>query len=256
MAIRRLNFTKRKKLTRDEVRIRLSERVEGEPRTFHADLNLPGELPADALVFIEAQRASPFARMRFPWGTVGAPRPPEGRVLTDFPEELGPPVFRVKVTSSDGTRGKLLAEAHRIQPVDPSEQPDNRRGILPISWQNNDGLVWKLDVDDSAGPRLFIDETADPFRDLPARAYFRALIFPEVMRQVLTYILRDADSLDELETWRQTWISLPRLSFGFTEAYPREDDHAEQDAWVDAAVKWCARKAGFCRAMAPEAGDE
>lgn len=256
MAIRRLNFTKRKKLTRDQVRIRLSERTDGEPRAFNADLSLPADLPADALVFVEAQRSSPFARMRFPWGTVGALRPPDKRVLSEFPEELGPPVFRVKVTSADGTRGKLLAEAHRIKAVDPSEMPDNRRGILPISWQNNDGLVWRLEIDDSSGPRLYIDETADPYRDLPARAYFRALIFPEVMRQVLTYILRDADSLDELDTWRQAWISLPRLSFGFTEAYPREDDQTEQDAWVDSAVKWCARRVGFCRAMAPEAGDE
>jgi hypothetical protein len=256
LAIRRLNFTKRKKLTRNEVSIRLTDRVDGEPRRFEAHLNLPAELPADALVFIEAQRASPFARMRFPWGTVGALRPPADTTLTDFPEELGLPVFRVKVTSAQGARGKLLAEAHRIRPVDPSEVPDKRRGILPISWKDNDGLVWQLDINDSSGPRLYIDKTADPYGDLPSQAHFRALVFPEVMRQVLAFIVRDEDSLDEPGTWRHAWMSLPRQTFGFTEPCPSTSDETVKDEWVNDAVKWCARKAGFCRAIAPEAGEE
>lgn len=256
MPIRRLNYTKRKKLTRDQVRIRLTPNGDGRPRTFHADLTLPPDLPGDARVFVEAYRSSPAARMRFDFGTVDAvraPAPDEAR-LTDFNDDLPPPLFRVKVTDAREAPGKLLAEAHQIRPFDPDEKPDQRRGILFTAWRHLDGTVWELDLDGTVGPQLFIDLTADPNHELPGRTYFKALVYPEVIRRVLTFVLIENDGayVDDTTSWHGRWLRFPREMYGFTEETPPADASEEDKrAWIDDAVKFCARKAGLAQAMAP-----
>jgi hypothetical protein len=249
MPIRRLNYTKRRKLNRDQARIRLSPPEEGQPRSFVAELDLPGDLPGSARVFVEAYRTSPAARMRFAFGTVDAlrhPQPEELR-LSEFPDDL-PPLFRVKVTDATDRRGTLLADAQRIRPQMPDEQPDHRRGILYTTWRNNDGLVWELEFDDARGPVLYIDERADPLRELPSRTDFKALVYPEIMRRALTAAFDDEHSFEDPESWQARWVSFPRLSFGFTEPIPPDD----REAWIESAVRWCSRKARFIDAIAPK----
>lgn len=253
MPIRRLNYTKRRKLSRQDVRISLSGGNDGQPMTFQAEFQLPPGLPGSARIFVEAYRASPAARMRFPFGTVDAIRHPSRDAcrLSEFANDL-PPLFRVKITDTSGTRGRLLAEAHQIQPVLPEDTPDRRVGILYTAWRNNDGLVWDLDLETDTGPTLYLDQHADPFHELPARLEFKALVYPEIMRRVLTQILGDDDSLEDPEGWQPKWARFPR-SLGFTEPIP--SDRESRDDWIDRAVRWCARKAGFVAALAPREGE-
>lgn len=261
MSIRRLNYTKRKKLLSKHVRIRLSPKAEEKARTFEADLQLPAGLPADAQVVVEAYRSSPAARMRFDFGTVGAVRPPptEERRLEDFDDVLPPPLFRVKVTDTAGEPGKLLADAHQIRPIDPDEEPNRTRGILYISWKDNEGPVWELELDDPRGPQLFIDKTADPHHELPGRIEFKALVYPEVIRRVLTWILFDGqgNSVDDPESWHGFWLLFPQRAFGFSEQPPKTDsDDDTKFAWIDAVVRHCSREAQFCQALSPKEGDD
>lgn len=250
MPIRRLNYTNRRKLSREHVRISLSGGNDGQPRTFSAEFALPLGLPGAARVFVEAYRTSPAARMRFSFGTVDAIRPPapdECR-LTEFTHDL-PPLFRVKITDSGERRGRLIADVQRIRPLMPDDQPDKRRGILYTAWRDNDGLVWKLEFDASHGPTLWIDNRADPFHDLPQKTEFKALVYPEIMRRALIEALHDEHSIDDPESWHHRWRMFPSRAFGFMEPIPPDDD--ERREWVDAAVRWCARKAGFVAAFAP-----
>lgn len=258
MSIRRLNYTKRKKLTLDQVRLALSPVGQGRPRTFTADLTLPSGLSGDARVFVEAYRSSPAARMRFDFGTVSAMLPPtvEQRRLTEFDDELPPPLFRVKITDNHEQPGRLVADAQRIRPLDPDEQPDKQRGILYTDWRDNDGPVWELDIlDEVRGPILYIDLTADPHRELPGRIEFKALVYPEIMRRMLMMALSD-DSRDDLGGWQHTWLQFPRQTFGFANPPPNGDDPDANKDWVDLAVGACSRNAGFCQAMAPKEIEE
>ena len=257
MSIRRLNYTKRKKLTLDHVHIALAPAGNERRRTFTAVLTLPPGLPGDARVFVEAYRSSPATRMRFDFGTVSAQRPPalEQRHLTEFDDDLPPPLFRVKITDDNEQPGRLVADAQRIRPLDPDEHPDKQRGILYTQWRDNDGLVWELDIlDDVRGPVLYIDQTADPYKELPGRIEFKALIYPEIMRRMLTRALDD--SRDDLEGWQHTWLQFPRQTFGYMDPPPDGDDPEANKDWVDTAVRACSRSAGFCLAMAPKEADE
>lgn len=257
MSIRRLNYTKRKKLTLDQVHITLAPLGQGRPRTFNANLTLPSGLAGHARVFVEAYRSSPAARMRFDFGTVSDLRAPaaEQRRLTEFDDDLPPPLFRVKITDNNEQPGRLVADAQRIRPLDPDEQPDKQRGILYTQWRDNDGPVWELDIlDDIRGPVMYIDQTADPHKELPGRIEFRALVYPEIMRRMLTRALDD--SRDDPEGWQHTWLQFPRQMFGFMDPPPNGDDSDANKDWVDTAVRACSRSAGFCQAMAPKEIDE
>ena len=109
MAIRRLNYTGRKRIKREDVSILLHDN----PAMFDADLTRLAEyaLPKDAFVFVEARLQTRW--MRFKYGTVGAITPDPDRRLTEFDSAEGIR-FSVKVTATSDKAGKLLAEADRI----------------------------------------------------------------------------------------------------------------------------------------------
>jgi hypothetical protein len=233
-------------------------------RTFDAELDLPDKLPADALVFVEAYRGSPAARMRFPWGTVGHPVAPQNRRLSDFAGDERTPLFRVKVTDASGQPGRLLADGSQIRPIDPDEKPDTKRGILYTVWGDNEGLVWRLDLTNyHEGPCLVIDTTADPDRQLPITKPFRALVYPEIVRRVLSSLLLDEDHggegalNDDTLHWPKQWLHFPREGFGYAETPPGlEDTEDTKQDWIDNAVKHCAKSAGFCKLIAPPEDQE
>ena len=255
------NYTDRRRITRRQTRIALTSArlVADGVRTFNADLDLSDKLPGDARVFIEAYRANPPVRMRFDWGTVASPDPPADRRLADFAGDPRPPLFRVKVTDAQQQPGRLLADASQIRPADPDEPPQTKRGILYTEWGDNHGPVWKVGFDFHLGPKLTIDRTADADGQLPLRREFRALVYPEIIRIVLTRLLFSEDDgaagelADDTLDWPKQWLHFPRRAFGFTQDPPAIG--AERDAkldWITDAVDHCARAAGFCAMLAPK----
>ena len=79
--IKRVNFTGRRRLTRDCVSITVHP---GDPRTFDAVIELDDDrFPADAAVYLEATSAGSSVVQRFAFGTVGEVASPEDRRLTD-----------------------------------------------------------------------------------------------------------------------------------------------------------------------------
>ncbi len=157
MSIRRINSTGRRRIARSDVAVLVQPDAEG-VLEFDATLDLAGyELPADALVFVEAYRQTTF--MRFPHGTVAAPMCPAGvsRRLTEFasPERL---LFRVKVTSSGDRFGLLLAEADQIPVNEDEEQPEHRMPLLPPRPEDLGQEVWRVDFSGADGPYLLVNE--------------------------------------------------------------------------------------------------
>jgi hypothetical protein len=260
MPIRRLNFTKRLKLTRERVAVRLSPKAAGQPRTFDVTFNLPEGLPGNARVFVEAYRSSPAARMRFDFGTVAVRTPPamDARRLAEFGDDL-PPLFRVKVTDAQDQPGRLLADATGIKAADPDEKPDRRKGILHIHHRDLEGLVWELDFDNPGyEPTLWIDKAADPARELGHDAKFAALVYPEVLRATLVKILvDDPDLAEDAAGWGRRWFEFARALPGMAGDEVRPDDDPEDKrAWIGRAVRQFARQRDFGLAFRPAPGDD
>lgn len=258
MPIRRLNFTKRRKLTREEVRVSI-ERAPNRPPAFRLELSLPEGLPRDAGVFLEAYRSSPPARMRFDLGKAGGLRLPYGddALLTEFHDELPPPLFRLKVTDASDHAGRILAEATGLRPSDPLTD-GTRKGLLYINYKDLNGTVWELDLENEGyQPTLWIDGRADECRTLPRSPSFAALIYPEVLRQVLIRVMiTEGELRSEDDFWGLPWIRFARSLPGVDEDPPSSENEEDCIAWIRHAVGRFATLKNFCEVFATQAGEQ
>lgn len=242
MTIRRVNSTGRKKILREDTRISVRSDSDG-VLSFDATLNLTDYgLPDNANVFVEAYRQTSF--MRFPYGTVAAPQPPNGvaRRLSEFTSRDGV-LWRVKVTSTGDRTGVLLAKADRIPPSDDEEQPDNRIALLPPAPADLGQQTWRIDFSGANGPLLLVNSRVGDWKAVAASPLFRSLVYPAAMREILWYIYRveEIRTIDDNGAWQCRWLA-------FAAALPAVGDPPSSskdelwEEWIAEAVESFARQ--------------
>ena len=239
--IRSLNYTKRRRIRRQDVSVRLVE-VKGRPLRFEADLNLaPYKLPPDASVFVEAYRQTVY--MRFPFGTAGRVAKPENRDLTDFGGSDAV-LFRVKVVDETASKGLLLAEADQIRPLTPEEERQTRIGLLRIRSAELADQVWRVDFPPDM-PVLLINNRVKDRDSLALSDSFISQVYPAVLRQVLTQALvinREGFDPENDEDWRTLWVRFAESLPGMGEAPVEQLDEPDvQTEWIEDSV------AAFCK---------
>ncbi len=237
--IRRLNYTGRIKIHRNDVRLATCE-VDGCWR-FDADVRLKDyELPAEALVFVEAYRQTTW--MRFPFGTVASIQAPlpEKRRLSEFDSAEGIR-FRVKVTQPKDQH-ILLAAADRI-PLGKPEDYANKESLLPVVPDQLGDELWRVDLDDD--PRLLVNQSAaSDWRQFALSPVFVSLVYPAVLRQVLTAVLGEGHrDVEDDADWRSKWLRFATLLPGVDPAPPSDEEGIDAALrWIDDAVAAFARK--------------
>ncbi|MEZ6190412.1 MAG: hypothetical protein R3C45_03880 [Phycisphaerales bacterium] len=260
MTVKRINFTNRKRLTREHANIVIHPPINGQGcATFDAQLDLNHLRPqADtARVFVEAYHQT--TRMRFDFGTVGAithPARAECRLheFHDWKDVL----FRVKITDVQDHPGQLLGWGNQIRPKGPDDmdEPD----LVRFKDADLYGLLWDIEYDDH-GPVVLIELNAGGVQHVGRDDRFRAAVFPEVLRRTLVKALvEDEIAHDDVDHWFALWFEgflKPKL--GLPAPPPAEDITRRRD-WIDNAVKAFARHfriAEFWSADAPRpAGEE
>jgi hypothetical protein len=240
MAIRRLNYTGRKKIRRDDVNIALYEKPNA-PATFDADLAKLSEykLPADAIVSVEARLQTRW--MRFRYGTVGAITPPADRALTEFDSPDGI-LFSVKVTATSGTRGMLLAEAEGIPVRFPGEADERRNPLLPVKSDDIGQEVYRLDFSNDP-PILLVNRAAGDKDAIVRSPLFMSIVYPAALREILNRIIHVEeldDPDDDGESWQSRWLR-------FATALPcvgpiPPEDGGDREQWIDDAVAAFAKQ--------------
>lgn len=197
---RRINFSGRKKISAEDIRIRLSESTSGEAPTFAADLKLPAGLPGNARVYVEPYQRS--SSMRFDFGTVELLAAPADLRLTDVDRSSGV-LFRVKVVDESADIGKIIAAASRIRPLGKDGDP-GVKALLPLVSTDLGEDVWKV-VLDGAAPVLQINNRIPGFRDrLMTDRLLQGAVFPHALTTVLQKLL-GTDEYDDEEQWVQDW---------------------------------------------------
>lgn len=238
--IRRFNYTSRARINKSDALITFDESTK--PLSFNACLHLDKyNLEPTARVFVEAYRGNSF--MRFDYGTVEALAPPENRQLLEIEgDEFSR--FRVKIV--DGESGRLFAISPQLMPGGDSR--DQREALLPMYLANTGNQIWRLKFENE-GVRLELNQHKNGIQRTPE---FRALVFPSVVREVLSYIIfiekqeREEEPEDgEKSSWGK-WLEF--ISGFYPEEYPgpyRETESADIRNfldWIEGAVEaFCAK---------------
>ncbi|VXC60194.1 conserved hypothetical protein [Burkholderia sp. 8Y] len=237
--MKRFNYTGRKKILRDDVKIRLQGSFNQTPMV-DAALNLSDyEFPPKSCIFLEPQSKTRF--MRIELGEVASSVRRNGIELTEFDDAIDLD-FRVKVV--DTSKGLLLGIAENVRAYSKDDQlNDNQKSILPVSSVDlsSHGVLWRV-VQDDVKAVLEIERELGSRDQVVRSLMFRAFVLPAAMRQILVQLLSD-DAWDsefsdphELST---RWLLFARqIGAGVPE---KETDKVE---WIDNAVRILASRIG------------
>lgn len=235
MPIRRINFTQRKRIQRDDIDIVL-RRHDQCAVSFDTSLELSSyRFPPDARLFIEAYRQTTV--MRFDFGTVSVPAPPADRYLGDFESEAEI-MFRVRVTAASERPGVLLGEADQLRPRNPDEEPDKRISLLPPVPADLGEEVWRVDFEPA--PILLVNRNLPDWKQTVRSETFRAFVYPAALREIVHRILfiESYTTTEDISDWRSKWLLFTTRIPG-AGGVPRVRD--EYEDWIENAVAAFAR---------------
>lgn len=237
---RSFNYTKRREIAKSSIRVSVSST---DPRhCFAATFDLASyDFDSSAKVYVEAYRKNQL--LRFDFGTVGKIATPSSTSLAAFGDDMMGIRFRVKVVASNAEKTILgMSKSFRAE----NDEGGAADCILPISrLPKENENVWEIDFEDD-GPTLAINANLE--KQVVQKSYFLALVFPAVIREVLTYAFIENDP-DELGEWAEDWKRFA-LDLGADEFPSFSGDDREKDAdllrpWIDSAVQAFVRGKGL-----------
>lgn len=233
MVVRRYSYLGRQRILRQDVAFSLAEANGRLSAKCRIDLQ-PYELPPDGKVFIEVYRLETY--LRFEVGTVSHLNIPDQLDLSEFEYAEGIK-FRVKVASDAGV---LIAEADKIQPGD-SELPENRLPLITTVARDLGELVYEVDLNHD--PLLVVNSNYGNWRELATNPFFKSVVFPSVVREVLTKVLiidNHSDTSD-MEDWKSQWLKFGTLLPGVP-VFGRKMNNDDKAEWIDAVCQSFSRK--------------
>lgn len=234
--MKRFNYTGRKKIFREDIKVRLQGDFHERPVVDVAVDLADYEFPRFARVFLEAQ-SNKTRFMRFDLGEVSSSVRRNGIELTeiDDAEHLD---FRLKVV--DEVRGLLLGIAENLKLYNKDDQLDeNQQSILPVSSVDlsSFGVLWRISWGDQKAILEIERELGS--RDQVVRSLmFRAFVWPAAMRQILVKVLSEDwdQEMSDPQELSTRWLLFAR-QIGAGSPDPRVEDHEE---WIDNAVRLLA----------------
>lgn len=232
MPVKRLNFTNRSRLTREQANIRV---YPGTPATFEAELNLShlSDSAGTAHVFVEAYHRT--TRMRFAFGTVADIRPPSPAELrlTEFPDWKDVS-FRVKVTDVTEVPGRIVAWANRIHPKGPE---DDKQSDL-VRWKDAElnGRLWDMEFDEN-GPVVLVEKSVG-HAAVGQDGRFIAVAYPEILRRSLSEaLLVEKTTGDDPEHWFTAWNKgYLTVKLGLPPVPEDANDVEQRRDWIEQAI--------------------
>jgi hypothetical protein len=239
---RRLNYTGCIRIPRRLVSIDVADRDDRPPR-FSVGWDLSEySFPPNAVVVAEAQ--AHWTVMRFPLGTVGEPIAADTIDLSEFDTADGL-LFRLKVIGIGAQAGLILGEADGIRPAVAQSKIEGQSFLAVLPADLGD-VTWRLSLD-GAEPLLLINQRLGDWRSFTRRAEVRALVIPEIYRQLLQEVIANPPDADSTNSWQFALLETVSAGAG---PKPSADSPEAVDMWVDAAVRNFAHKHRLFRGLA------
>jgi hypothetical protein len=264
--ISRFNYTDRIPLKAKMFNIVVRE---GPPRTFDIEWDLkdlPQPIPADTNVVVEAVASGSPMVLRFPFGTAFDPKPPSSG--TDITELPGDTInFTVKLVDVTQEFGRLVGLCENIQSKSPGEDSEcGKQSILPVAPIDLGQRVWRISYE-SNRPHLQVNKNVPDIMYIAQNdPRFFALVYPEVIRQVLVrsmIVEQHYEVTNDDDSWKDQWLRYAILWHPDQEmppadlADPLDDDGREQlEVWIEEAVRGFCLKKGAASLLISAAEEE
>ncbi len=241
----RFNFTGRKRVLEAEAKIHVIK--DAKPLKVRLEQTFSGRsqyAPGD-MVMLEAIRRTKLQRCSL--GSIGNLQ--NDAEFSAFPN--GKEVyFRLRIIDPTTHRLKGLAKA--LKDADKEQIPTDIEPLLPVALsQPADGLgdrFWKMRLEQESDPVLIISSKKFSSYDPVKSVEFKALILPEVLRQVLAYAFILSSPSGDFPEWSAKWKTFVSINLGVDgcpEKCPGQDDLesyiSETSRWIDDACRAFAR---------------
>ncbi len=232
---RRLNYTGRKRINIENVKIKLV-RDEGKC-LFSADINLEDiTVPENSEVFIEAYHKTSL--IRYDLGVIEKAIHTNEHDISEF-AEIDNILFRIKIVDTSGKHGLILAEAEGIHPIDEGKHGLKRDSILPVEFCDLRQQVWRINFD-ADPPVLEINKNIPDIQHFAKNDHiFFFCVYPAVLREVLTHLFfveGIVDSEDPEREWQADWIDFAKQYS--KESIPRWIHDDPEEAYKEDCLQW------------------
>lgn len=233
------NYTGRKRLDTSTFDIYIYEKDQ-EASELEIALNrdeIPeDEIPEDAMAWVEAYRGSKM--MRFKLGKLTDCRN-ERFVLNEF-DPAEPVLFRIKLVDENDHKHPIKGWRDQIRPVVYDASGQKKKSVLPVYPSGDLGnIIWRINWDDPSRPVLQVNNkiNARNITSIVAKdADFAALVFPQVIREVLSYLLKEGFDDDEENEWIIFAENLVGESCERGD-YGSETDNNRVEDWIEKVVE-------------------
>ncbi len=239
MPIRKINYTGRGTIKKQDIRIIISEGGVFSVEEIAVKKSCPdSDIPDNALVLVEPYNQT--QRRHVSCGTVGNLTVPseEERNLQDF-GEVANVLFRIKIINAE--EGNLLAEANSYRPII-GDKP--RKSIISVESGDIGPECWYISYGTDS-VKLLINKEFGDWKEIARSHAFMAFVYPSVLREILTHIFRQVEELDwdgddDFSRWLRFGIKLT----GENPLTVEDGDYDAADEWVKDAVSAFSRGLG------------
>ena len=235
----RFNFTGRKRVLEADAKIHVVKDANPLKVVLEQTFSLRNLYDANDIVLLEAIRRTKLRRYNL--GTVGEL---QQNVIAEFPGFSDGEEVHYRLRIVDPTTHKLNGLAKKLHDADKTQKPTDLESLLPVAFsQPSDGLgnrFWMVNYDNS-GPVLIISSKKFGSHEPVRSPEFKALVLPEVLREVLTYAFIHS-ALEGYPEWAENWKTFVAVNLGVG-GCPEEprtlDDGYIRDVsqWIDDAVR-------------------
>ncbi|MDA7615169.1 hypothetical protein N8574_01865 [Akkermansiaceae bacterium] len=245
MKSKKLNWTNRKKINKGEVSFSIDTESNKIP-SFNANFAFAADAyPPEAKVKVKAYYKE--TSQTFNWGEVSNLVPPSNRSLDEI-GSIESLKFQVLVIDPK-SKGLLLGLGDNFVPSESNQEAVNKSSIISLKAGTNLGqLAWKLEIDADNLPKLLINKNIpEASHKLKYDPLFRALIYPAVMREILTFYIWDEIQDGE---YAEKWI---QFAGNFTESDVNDcQDSYEKLDWIEEVVSEFSERKKYTNGLIAE----
>ena len=155
--------------------------------------------------------------------------------LMEF-DKKEPVLLRIKMVDGQDKHCLIRGWRDEIRPTVYDVHGHEKKSLLPVAFKNLGNLVWKIELKESP-PTLYVnDRTGINEEYVKSNPVFTALVFPQVLREILMETLKEDSEDEEQNDWIKFAINLVGHPYEKYES-DTELNNASKSDWIEEVIQ-------------------